>query len=314
MKTVFKKLLQIFKDTVINRTTLIRILFLAIALILTVASIKLEISPSIAGYSGDTAKTLYAEHCTIRYTNPSPQYKSTKWKNYKQPSNNLFIYHAWYSFHWKDSGISQTEVKGDNAQKILYELSRLKPTGKNESAITDKSGKSLYDTFWLQTADAYYRISGDNRDIIIKVDDYYGAGKAYKLPSDIFALIQEVYNGYGPTDKFSGEFNGQVATVTKTYDGESENALIITDFESVKNQNHGYNYCVTFTFTPSDSGKYSISGMIRYSEDQFADYKAVTFTAQKGKPVTVKVPFSSRQSSFDVSFKCKGVNYVIYVH
>ncbi len=313
MKNILGKLGEFLKSAVKDKRFYIVAVFLCASLAAAIVSVQFPISAVPYGYSGDYPKTFTGTN-TVKYTEPLAQYKNTDWKDYKAPANNLYIYQVWHSWHWGDSGITKTEAKGDNAVKIMYELSKLKPTGETAEAITDTSGENLDDTFFLQTIDSYYRIPNDNTKIIIKVDDYYGAGEVYTLPEETLALIREVYNGRGKTDVFAGQFENGVMTITKNYDGKTNNSLIMTDFVVESNEKYGYNYYAIFTFTAAKSGSYGIGGMISYSEDNFGGFDDVNFEAKKGQPITVKVPFSSRRNFYNISFSCGDVTYHIYVH
>lgn len=313
MKNIIGKLGAFLKSATKDKRFYIVAVFLCVSLAAAIISVQFPISAVPYGYSGDYPKTFKGIN-TVKYTKPLVQYESTDWKDYKSPANNLYIYRVWHSWHWGDSGISKTEATGDNAVKIMYELSKLKPTGETAEAITDTSGENLYDTYFLQTIDSYYRIPNDNTKIIIKVDDYYGAGEVYTLPEETLALIREVYSGRGKKDIFAGKFENGVMSITKNYDGKTIDSLIMTDFVVETKEKHGYEHYAVFTFTAAKSGKYGISGSIVYSEDLFSIYEGVAFEAKKGRPVTVKVPFSTTQKSYSITFICGDVTYRITVH
>lgn len=291
--------------------------FLCLSVAATYLSFTLNTSVVPRGYSGNKPIT-FEGNGTVIYTEKSHQYSSNEWKAFKSDEKTAYLFGAWHIHHWNESGVNQKAINGTNAQKLLYELSTLKPTGESVSAVSDISGCKTTGTKWIQTKSKYFRIPNDREGVIYLMDkygDYYGSGTVYVMTEDLKALVSELYNGNGENDTFSGDLEGEVLTVNMTYDGTNKNSLIFTDVMRNKTEegkySGGYVECI---FTPSESGEYSLYYEMNYSVDNLGPRDYINFKAKAGQPVKIEIPLSNEKHSYNMWVKIDGISYYIYVH
>lgn len=305
------------KNSVKRPRYILLYVFLCLSAAATCLSFTLNTSTVPRGYSGNKPKTFEGNGRVI-YTEKSYQYTSNKWKTFESDEKTAVIFGAWYEYHWGDAGVNTRKLNGNQAQKLLYELSTLKPTGETAEAISNISAMALNGTKWIQTKSKYFRIPNDREGVIYLMDkygDYYGSGTVYVMTEDLKALVSELYNGRGENDTFSGDLEGEVLTVNMTYDGTNKNSLIFTDVMRNKTEegkySGGYVECI---FTPSESGEYSLYYEMNYSVDNLGPRDYINFKTKAGQPVKIEIPLNNEKYYYNMWVKIDGISYYIYVH
>ena len=294
-------------------------LFLCVSLIVTDAPHFISFNTVPPVYSGDTPKVFKGASSVI-YGEKGPQYASNEWKSFSTKEDTVYLYYAYYSYSpFGDdyADVKTKTIEKNNAKKLLYELSKLEPTGDTAPATPNNSARMLSRTKWIQTADKYYRIPNNQEGVIYLLNeygDYNGEGTVLNMSDDLKLLITELYNGYGEADIFNGTLTrDNTLTVNKTFDGANENSLIVTDIVQGENSNGYYpdtNITFKLRFVAAKSGTYKLSYSAYNSGCVRGPSGSNEFEAKKGKPV--ELSFRIKKDHGNINFSCGGTNYSIF--
>lgn len=220
-------------------------------------------------------------------------------------------------YTWDGWGISTKTIGEGCASELSRQLALMDETGETEAAISDQifdtgSGSDCPaepGTFWIQTADALYRLNLDSRQVC-RVERHYGEGTVLNSDDAFFDVFWGAWYFY-PMNTYLGSYENGVLTLSHVYQADSDIELTVKDLALSED---GTDNTITLSLVSKTSGEINVRLNSLLSSDQLGIGDTKLLTPKTNRAEALTLSFSGwPDARYEVNITAGNTRIIIYI-